>query len=69
MTWHVQPSRPARRTARTNEYGNKLSPRIAVSLGEDEFSRLASLAAEAGKPLAAVIRDAVHAYLSTKGAT
>lgn len=63
MTYHKSRKRPASGSARTNASGNKLSPRISLALPEDDMRRLNWFAAQKNKPVAAVLRDAVWAYL------
>lgn len=63
MTYHARRSKPAVGSAVTDCNGHRLSPRIAVSLPPDDMRRLTWLAERKGKPVAAVIRDAVWAYL------
>lgn len=63
MTYHSTRKRPANGSARTNANGNKLSPRISLALPPDDMRRLTWFAEQKGKPVAAVLRDAVWAYL------
>ena len=63
MTYHATRSRPASGSTGSNPFGQKLSPRISVALPEDDMRRLTWWAAKKGKPVAAVLRDAVWAYL------
>lgn len=64
MTFHSIRAKAAQ-GARTRHpvNGQKRSPRIMVTLDEADFRRLTWWAAKKGKPVAAVLRDAVWAYL------
>lgn len=63
MTMHTTRLKRANGTSRANGHGHKLSPRIAITLSEDDFRRLTWLADKRGVPVAAVLRDAVWAYM------
>ena len=63
MTYHATRSKPAAGSVGSNPLGHKLSPRIAVSIPDDDMRVLAWWAAKKGKPVASVVRDAVWAYL------
>lgn len=64
MTFHK--TRAKRKAHGTTKNGNRTerhSPRIVVSIDADDMRRLAWWANRKGVPTAAVIRDAVRAYL------
>jgi len=63
MTYHTTRSKPAAGSTGNNPLGQKLSPRIAFSLPEDDMRRLTWWSAKKGKPVSAILRDAVWAYL------
>jgi hypothetical protein len=61
--WHKTRQGKAKGSARENANGHALSPRMAFSVNEDDFRRLCWLAKKRNLPVAAVLRDAVWAYL------
>jgi hypothetical protein len=63
MTFHSRRRKPGKVTKPTNELGHDMSPRIAVSLPEDDMRRLVWYANKIGKPVAHLVRLAVWAYL------
>lgn len=64
MTFHkTRDKRKARGTTSNGKRERQRSPRIVVSIDADDFRRLAWWANRKGVPTAAVIRDAVRAYL------
>lgn len=63
MTYHTRRKKPGAGSQHGNEMGHKLSPRISLALPPDDMRRLHWWAAKKGKPVAAILRDAVWAYL------
>ena len=60
MTFHTNRSTGSIRGCRTvNKRGKLSSPRVTVSFTEKDFARLTSIAAKAGRPVSALVRDAV----------
>lgn len=63
MTFHTtRLKRLAKGTARTNDEGHGLTPRISVGFEERDWKRITWLAAQQQVPVASIIRDAVYAY-------
>lgn len=60
--WHTTSKRVAQGAARLNG-GFESSPRVATSLLEADFRRLVAIAQRRGVTVAAILRDAVAAYL------
>lgn len=60
--WHKRRTKRASGFGRVNG-GHKSSPRVAVSLDEIDFANITWLAGQKEKPVSAVIRDAIWAYL------
>lgn len=63
MTYHTRRKKPGAGSRHSNALGNKLSPRISLALPADDMRRLTWFAEKKGKPVAAILRDAVWAYL------
>lgn len=61
-SWHSTRKRKAKGFGRSNN-GYSSSPRIAVSLDEIDFANIRWLAEQKGKPVSAIVRDAIFAYL------
>lgn len=63
MTFHTKSKRKVRGPKCPGRQNGAKSPRISVSLDVIDFHNIAWLAEQKGKPVAAVIRDALWAYL------
>lgn len=63
MTYHTRRKKPGAGTTGSNPNGQRLSPRIAVSLPADDMRHLHWWAEKKGLPVAAILRDAVWPYL------
>jgi hypothetical protein len=65
MTFHsIRHRRLAQGAARRNALGHHLSPRLTVTLTALEFTRAVALAERLGIPAAAVMRQALAAYVA-----
>jgi len=66
MTFHTNRSTGLIKGCRTvNKRGKPSSPRVTVSFTEKDFAKLTSIAAKAGRPVSALVRDAVKRQLTS----